>query len=121
MGIIRHRRLERPLPHLSSAIQPESMDAIRAGFLTMCGIDYYDAGSGCEPHFHDCDEYWFILEGRAAIECGDETGEVVAGDIVHTPWGLQHVFRALTDTGVLWIYGELHGKKRVGHLHDEDR
>lgn len=119
--IIPHVRTERPLPHLRYNLAPRNLASVQEGFIKYCGIDYYAAGAECEPHFHDCDEYWFIVEGRAAVRCGDETGEAGVGDIVHTPMGTEHQFHAITDTGVLWIYDELKGRKRLGHLHEADR
>jgi len=119
--IVRHRRLEKPLPHLAYALQPVNFDVIKKGFLTMCGWDYYAAGSQCDLHYHDCDEYWFILDGKAIARCGDEQGEVRHGDVVFTPRGTKQQFTALTNVCMLWMYGELKGKKRVGHVHDGDK
>lgn len=81
------------------------------------GVDTIIAGKGCEPHFHDCDEYWIIVEGRAKVILDDEETEVRAGDMVITPMGSEHQIIAIEETTVVWFEGELRGQKRPGHLH----
>lgn len=120
MPIVHAKRIEKPLPHLIPSISLEDMDAVKRGFLTMCGIDSYAAGSACEPHFHDCQEYWFILDGKVSARAGAVQEQVEPGDVVFTPMGTKHQFTALTDNVcMLWMYGELKGRKRVGHVHEE--
>ena len=49
-----------------------------------------------------------------------ETCYFLKGDVVVTPMGTKHQFTALTDNVcMLWMYGELKGRKRIGHVHDE--
>ncbi len=119
MAIIRAKRIEKPLPHLISSMSFEDMDAVRRGFLSMCGIDSYAAGSACEPHFHDCQEYWFILDGKGSARVGEIEEQVEPGDVVLTPTGTEHQFTAVTDASVLWCYGELKGQQRLGHLQSD--
>jgi glyoxylate utilization-related uncharacterized protein len=53
-------------------------------------------GWSMQLHSHpDFEEYWFVLEGKGKIICGDETYEVEPGDLVITPRGMPH--RALGD------------------------
>ena len=91
------------------------------GFLyTAWGVGRFKSGEECDYHYHDCDEYWFILEGRAkVIEDGVEY-EVEAGDCVFTPMGSEHKIIAITDCVEFWCELEYRGKKRQGHLHRGD-
>ena len=120
MPIIHARRVENPLPRLEHAYQPMDMDAIRQGFIDGCGLERYKAGEQCDYHYHDSEEYWFILDGTARVRVGDEEEEVEHGAIVFTPMGQWHQFTAVTDVSVLWLHAPLQGKKRAGHLHEED-
>ncbi len=53
-------------------------------------------------HYHDADEIWYIVEGRARILTEGVEHEVGPGDIVCTGMG------------------ELEGLKRPGHLHRDE-
>ena len=91
--------------------------------VTSTGTFRINPGQVFDRHYHDCDEYWFIREGRAVIEIDDERYTVEAGDIVCTEIGREHDFLQVLEpvTGfwfeaVLKLDGEL-GKGREGHLH----
>ena len=75
------------------------------------------SGQESDYHYHDCDEYWFIQEGRAkVIEDGVEH-DVGPGDCVFTPMGSEHQIKAVTDCVEFWCELGLRGKQRPGHLH----
>ena len=51
------------------------------------GIDTLPAGHGSDLHtlkgifdYHDCDEWWVILEGHARIRWGEQVDEAFPGD-----------------------------------------
>jgi mannose-6-phosphate isomerase-like protein (cupin superfamily) len=91
--------------------------------VTSTGTFHIKPGQTFDRHYHDCDEYWFIREGRAVIEIDDERYTVEAGDIVCTEIGREHDFLQVLEPvigfwfeAVLKLDGEL-GKGREGHLH----
>ena len=91
--------------------------------VTSTGTFRIVAGQTFDRHYHDCDEYWFIREGRAIIEIDDERYEVEAGDIVCTEIGREHDFLQVLEpiTG-FWFEAALKldgvpGKGSAGHLH----
>lgn len=97
--------------------------AFPPGFLyTNWGLARFKSGEECDYHYHDCDEYWFVVEGQAkVIEDGVEY-QVGPGDCVFTPMGSEHKITAVTDCAEFWCELELRGQKRPGHLHrGEDR
>lgn len=51
-------------------------------------------GRGGSPdapmHSHAQEEYWYIIEGKAMAQFGDEQFQVSAGDLVVIPAGLLH-------------------------------
>jgi len=88
------------------------------GFLfTVWGVGRFKSGEECDYHYHDCDEYWFILEGRALVLEDGVEYEVGPGDCVFTPMGMEHKITAITDCAEFWVELPLRGKKRAGHLH----
>jgi hypothetical protein len=44
---------------------------------------------------HDLDDNFYLLDGRLAVRCGDETSVVEAGTFVEVPRGVSHTFRVL--------------------------
>lgn len=88
------------------------------GFLfRRWGVGRFAGGEECDYHYHDCDEYWFILEGRAKVVEDGVEYEVGPGDCVFTPMGSEHKIVAITDCVEFWAELPLRGRKRVGHLH----
>ena len=87
------------------------------GYLfTAWGVAPFKAGEECDYHYHDCDEYWFMLEGRAKVLEDGVEYEIGPGDCVFTPMGMEHQITAVTDCAELWVALPLRGKKRGGHL-----
>ena len=82
------------------------------------GTFHIVAGQTFDRHYHDGDEYWFIVAGRAIIEIEDERYTVEAGDIVCTQVGREHDFLQVFEpiTG-FWFEAVLNPGGRPGHLH----
>lgn len=80
----------------------------------------YGKETGFDAHFHDCDEYWVVLEGRAVAVSEGRFYEVGAGDIVATGMGHHHDVPQLLAEPLVGVYFEttLEGEKRQGHLHE---
>jgi mannose-6-phosphate isomerase-like protein (cupin superfamily) len=56
------------------------------------------AGSAPPLHVHDdLDDTWFVVDGKMAVQCGDDELVVAAGDWVSMPRGVPHTFRVLGD------------------------
>ena len=43
----------------------------------------YPKTTRVDSHYHDCDEYWILLEGRATVVVGDAAMEMRPGDGVN--------------------------------------
>ena len=68
-----------------------------------------ELASGCETplHWHDCEEFAFVLEGDASVEVGDETVRLTALDGVLIPVGIPHRIVNVGASGklrFLWTY-----------------
>ena len=77
----------------------------------------YAKTTSIDSHYHDCDEYWIVLEGEGTVVVGGRHMVVAAGDCV--PIGLGHHHDLpLVASPVRAVYFEttLEGEKRVGHL-----
>ena len=75
-----------------------------------------------ESHYHDCDEYYFMIEGKCVLKSEGKTYTLEKGDVLKTPMGQEHeILEIIEDTTYFWAEAELRGKKREGHLHAEDR
>ena len=86
--------------------------------VTSTGTFRIVPGQPFDRHYHDCDEYWFIFEGRAVIEIDDERYTVEAGDIVCTEIGREHDFlQVLEPVTGFWFEAVLKPGGRAGHLH----
>jgi mannose-6-phosphate isomerase-like protein (cupin superfamily) len=93
-----------------------------------CGIHGGIAGMGCstrgvgqtiELHFHDAEEFWFVLEGKAKVMTDGQTHTVGKGDIVCTHMGTEHALLEVVEVPYtqVWLSCGLRGRKRRGHLH----
>jgi len=86
--------------------------------VTSTGTFRIVAGQTFDRHFHDCDEYWFIADGRAVIEIDEERYTVEAGDIVCTEIGREHDFlQVLEPIRGFWFEAVVKPDGRAGHLH----
>lgn len=71
-----------------------------------------------ELHFHDCDEYVFMVSGKILMR--SEGIEYILGprDVLVTRMGDEHeLLEILEDATYFWCEGPLRGLKRPGHLH----
>jgi mannose-6-phosphate isomerase-like protein (cupin superfamily) len=77
----------------------------------------YERETSFDNHYHDCDEYWIIVEGTGVAVSEGTAIEVGPGDCVITGAGDHHDFPTVTAS-VCAVYFEttLLGEKRTGHL-----
>ncbi len=77
----------------------------------------YPKHTGSDRHYHDCDEYWIILEGSGEVVVDDRHARIRAGDCLYIGAGHPHDF-PLIDAPVKGVFFEttLYGRKRTGHL-----
>lgn len=86
---------------------------------TYWGLVSFQAGQKnvTELHFHDCDEYIFMLSGRMLMRSEGILYTLEACDVLVTRMGDEHeLVEILEDTTYFWCETELRGLKRPGHL-----
>lgn len=83
-----------------------------------CGLYKLSKGEGEKDyHYHDSDEYFIVTEGRGNLLLEGKEYEITVGDCVCIPIGGKHqILKALEDLTLVWIYDELKGEKRRGHI-----
>ena len=77
----------------------------------------YPKHTAIDRHYHDCDEYWIVLQGQGAAVVGDRHDRMGPGDCLCIGMGHHHDF-PLVDSEVKAVFFEttLQGRKRTGHL-----
>ncbi|HID94767.1 MAG TPA: cupin domain-containing protein [Candidatus Latescibacteria bacterium] len=87
-----------------------------------CGLYKLPEGEGEKDyHCHDCDEYLIVIEGKGELLLEDRVYKIISGDCVCIPIYCKHqILKALEDFTLVWIYDELKGEKRKGHIPAEE-
>jgi quercetin dioxygenase-like cupin family protein len=83
------------------------------------GLARFEAGRQniTELHYHDCDEFVFMIEGKCLMRSEGIDYVLVPGDVLVTRMGDEHELKEIIeDTVYFWVESELHGQKRTGHL-----
>lgn len=77
----------------------------------------YPKHTGVDSHYHDCDEYWIVLQGEGEAVVGDQHDRMRPGDCLCIGMGHHHDF-PIIDSEVKAVFFEttLQGRKRTGHL-----
>jgi mannose-6-phosphate isomerase-like protein (cupin superfamily) len=94
--------------------------SVPPGHVTAWGFAEYSAGQKnvVEPHFHDCDEYYMLIEGRMRVRSEGVEYTMGPADILLTRMGDEHeIIEILEDVRFVWMETELKGRRRMGHLH----
>ncbi len=75
-----------------------------------------------DRHYHDCDEAWVVVSGKARVMSEGKEYIVEKGDIVWTRMGDEHMGVEILEApyGLVWLENELRGEKRPGHLYRDE-
>ncbi len=77
----------------------------------------YPKHTSIDRHYHDCDEYWIILEGAGEVVVDDRHAHVEIGDCLCIGTGHPHDFPLIeSDVKAVFFETTLYGRKRTGHL-----
>lgn len=91
---------------------------VEGGIIGM-GCSSREKGKLVELHYHDAEEFWFVIEGKAKVMSEGKEYIVERGDIVCTHMGDEHAIIEIVEAPYtqVWIECNLRGKMRKGHLH----
>ncbi len=74
-----------------------------------------------DNHFHDCDEFWIIVDGAGEIVTEGKRYKVNQADCIYTKAGDHHDFPIVEkEIKGIWFETSLTGKMREGHLWKKD-
>ncbi|KWV53019.1 hypothetical protein AS026_03855 [Rhizobium altiplani] len=77
----------------------------------------YPKSTNFDSHYHDCDEYWVIIEGAGTVVVGAHSFKVEVGDCVAIGMGYHHDLPEVrADVKGAYFETTLEGRKRFGHL-----
>ena len=90
-----------------------------AGGVAAMGCSTREGNGLVEMHFHDAEEFWFVLKGKARVMTEGEEHIVEPGDVVCTHMGDEHAILEIVEAPYtqVWIECNLRGQRRRGHLH----
>jgi len=78
---------------------------------------FYPKHTSVDSHYHDCDEYWILLEGTGEAVVGARRFPLCRGDCLAIGMGHHHDFpNAPEPVKAVFFETTLEGEKRVGHL-----
>jgi len=77
----------------------------------------YPKTTSIDSHYHDCDEYWILLEGSATVVVNGEAAGFEPGDCLCIGMGYHHDMpHAPKQVKAVYFETGLEREKRVGHL-----
>jgi mannose-6-phosphate isomerase-like protein (cupin superfamily) len=77
----------------------------------------YPKKTRVDAHYHDCDEFWLVLDGRGTVVVGPTAMQVRPGDCVPIGMGHHHDLPEVQEpVKAVFFETTLEGEKRVGHL-----
>jgi len=87
----------------------------------ICGMGFSsrDLDGQVELHFHDNEEFWFVINGKARIATEGTAYIIEKGDVVCTRMGDEHAILEVLEAPYqqVWIACNRRGRGRSGHLH----
>ena len=89
-------------------------------WCALTGIAYVPdqpAGSGIEPHYHDCDEFWLFTAGQGEGWMDGQRYDITPNIAVYNPMGVIHRYQNFTEAAGVGLIARLKRQKRPGHLH----
>jgi mannose-6-phosphate isomerase-like protein (cupin superfamily) len=89
------------------------------GGINGMGCSTRDKSASGDVHFHDAEEFWFVLNGKARVLVGGKEHIVERGDVVCAHMGDDHAILEVLEEPYtqVWIECNRRGQKRSGHLH----
>ena len=77
----------------------------------------YAKTTSIDSHYHDCDEFWILLEGKATVVVSNKAAEMMPGDCLCIRMGHHHdMAHAPEKVQAVYFETSLGREKRVGHL-----
>jgi mannose-6-phosphate isomerase-like protein (cupin superfamily) len=86
--------------------------------VSQYGVNTLEAGDEVELHFHDCNEYWIIVQGKGVATSENRSYELGPGDMLLTKAGDSHSLTVTERMVAVYFYGVMPIGGRRRHLHE---
>jgi quercetin dioxygenase-like cupin family protein len=78
----------------------ELRESTMGGYFELFSRFRLEPGTQLEPHSHDSDEVYYLLEGQAMMRVGEETAPLSPGDLVRIPPNQIHSIWPVGDSAI---------------------
>ena len=96
------------LPHVAerarfAAEKMQKLDCVQTDRLLL-GLNCFEPGQAQKVHAHaGADKFYLVLSGKAKVVVGLEARDVVAGDLVFAPSGVEHGVETAYERTVMLV------------------
>jgi mannose-6-phosphate isomerase-like protein (cupin superfamily) len=87
------------------------------GEVSKYGINMLRAGDTVKAHFHDCNEFWIIVQGKGIATSGNVTYKLGPGDMLITRAGDEHSMAVIESMIAVYFHGVMPPDGRFGYLY----
>jgi mannose-6-phosphate isomerase-like protein (cupin superfamily) len=98
-------------------INPKELNFPTWSEVSKYGIKTLRAGDKVRAHFHDCNEFWIIIQGKAIAICENFTHELGPGDMLITKAGDEHSLAVIEGMVAVYFHGVMPPDGRLGYLY----
>jgi uncharacterized cupin superfamily protein len=87
------------------------------GEVSKYGVNMLRAGDRITTHFHDCNEFWIVVQGKGIAISGNVTYELGPRDMLITRAGDGHSMVAIESMIAVYFHGVTPSDGRPGYLY----
>ena len=87
------------------------------GEVSKYGIKILRTGDAVKAHFHDCNEFWIVVQGKGIATSGKVTYELGPGDMLITRAGDEHSMAVIESMIAVYFHGVMPPDGRFGYLY----
>jgi len=98
-------------------VNPKELNFPTWSEVSKYGIKTLRAGETVRAHFHDCNEFWIIVQGKGIATGENVTHELGPGDMLITKAGDEHSLVAIERMVAVYFHGVAPPDGRFGYLY----
>lgn len=94
----------------------EIFEETDGGYLELVSEFEVKGGEKVNPHQHPTYEFYYVTQGRGIMQIGDETREVIPGDLIKIPPDTVHSLWPITENASIHCFCFAVGLKGAGPI-----
>ena len=98
-------------------INPKELNFPTWSEVSKYGIKTLRPGDRVRTHFHDCNEFWVIIQGKGIATSENVTHELGPGDMLITKAGDEHSLAVIEGMVAVYFHGVMPPDGRFGYLY----